>query len=194
MSLLQSNSLVARLCLFGLLLGSPVLVTAQPVNAPLQALDDLRPGMPGEVWTVFKGHTPEPFAVVVTGILRNALGPGKNLILCELTDPRVQWEAVDADTALLTVPFGQQQEHFVARFDPQTGDLTLLESMRYKAASTRKTLWLNHTVATREVSGFLLGAVGELIWFDDGKPWAVFTVEDVRYNVDVDAYIRARGL
>jgi len=90
MKLLQSNSLVARLCLFGLLLGSPVLVTAQPVNAPLQALDDLRPGMPGEVWTVFKGHTPEPFAVVVTGILRNALGPGKNLILCELTDPRVQ--------------------------------------------------------------------------------------------------------
>jgi hypothetical protein len=90
MKLLQSNSLVARLCLFGLLLGSPVLVTAQPVNAPLQALDDLRPGMQGEVWTVFKGHTPEPFAVVVTGILRNALGPGKNLILCELTDPRVQ--------------------------------------------------------------------------------------------------------
>src|SRR6185436_17642757 len=29
-------------------------------------------------------------AVEVTGVLRNALGPGKALILCQLTDPRVQ--------------------------------------------------------------------------------------------------------
>src|SRR6185436_12843219 len=32
----------------------------------------------------------EPFAVEVTGVIRNALGPGKALILCQLTDPRVQ--------------------------------------------------------------------------------------------------------
>ncbi len=46
--------------------------------------------MSGEVWTVFRGTEPEPFAVEVTGVLRNALGPGKSLILCQLTDPRVQ--------------------------------------------------------------------------------------------------------
>ncbi len=46
--------------------------------------------MKGEVWTVFKGTASEPFAVQVTGVLQNALGPGKSLILCELTDPRVQ--------------------------------------------------------------------------------------------------------
>jgi hypothetical protein len=63
---------------------------AQPVNAPLAPLADLQPGMTGEVWTVFKGQRPESFGVQVTGILRNALGPGKNMILCELTDPRVQ--------------------------------------------------------------------------------------------------------
>ncbi len=63
---------------------------AQPANAPLIPVNELQPGMKGEVWTVFKGHEPEPFAVQVTGILRNALGPGKNMILCELTDPRVQ--------------------------------------------------------------------------------------------------------
>ena len=39
---------------------------------------------------MFRGTTPEPFAVEVTGVLRNALGPGKSLIVCELTDPRVQ--------------------------------------------------------------------------------------------------------
>ncbi len=65
-------------------------LSAQPAHAPLLPLNDLQPGMQGEVWTVFKGHTAEPFAVQVTGVLRNALGPGKSMILCELTDPRVQ--------------------------------------------------------------------------------------------------------
>ena len=63
---------------------------AQPVDAPLIALDELKPGQHGEVWTVFKGTEPEAFTVEVTGVLRNALGPGKSLILCQLTDPRVQ--------------------------------------------------------------------------------------------------------
>ncbi len=76
------------------LLISPLLfsatVFAQPAGAPLIALSELQPGMKGQVWTVFKGRDPEPFGVQVTGILRNALGPGKSLILCELTDSRVQ--------------------------------------------------------------------------------------------------------
>ncbi len=63
---------------------------AQPVDAPLLPLSELKAGMTGEVWTVFQGTEPEPFTVEVTGIVRNALGPGKSLILCRLTDPRVQ--------------------------------------------------------------------------------------------------------
>ena len=63
---------------------------AQPVDAPVMPMEELRPGMKGEVWTVFRGTRPEPFEVEVTGIVRNALGPGKSLILCRLTDPRVQ--------------------------------------------------------------------------------------------------------
>jgi hypothetical protein len=54
------------------------------------ALADLRPGQRGEVWTVFRGSEPESFGVVVTGVIQNGLGPGKSLIVCELTDPRVQ--------------------------------------------------------------------------------------------------------
>lgn len=50
----------------------------------------MKPGQRGEVWTVFRGTAPEPFSVEVTGILRNALGLGKSLIVCELTDERVQ--------------------------------------------------------------------------------------------------------
>lgn len=65
-------------------------VMAQPADAPLYPLAELKAGQRGEVWTVFKGTQAEAFSVEVTGVLRNALGPGKSLIVCELTDERVQ--------------------------------------------------------------------------------------------------------
>ena len=65
-------------------------VNAQPNDAPLLPLAELRNGMAGEVWTVFHGTEAEPFTVKVTGIIQNALGPGKSMILCELIDPKVQ--------------------------------------------------------------------------------------------------------
>ncbi|GAB1487736.1 SpoIVB peptidase S55 domain-containing protein [Opitutaceae bacterium] len=74
----------------GLVIAAAAGTNAQPVGAPTMALDELRAGMKGQVWTVFQGTTPEPFEVEVAGIVRNALGPGKSLILCQLTDPRVQ--------------------------------------------------------------------------------------------------------
>ncbi len=69
---------------------STVVLSGRVLDAPLMPLEDLQPGMKGEVWTVFKGQEPEPFSVQVTGVLHNALGPGKSMILCELIDPRVQ--------------------------------------------------------------------------------------------------------
>jgi hypothetical protein len=63
---------------------------AQPETAAPLPLSEIQPGQTGEVWTVFQGDKIEPFAVKVTGVLHNALGPGKSLIVCELTDPRVQ--------------------------------------------------------------------------------------------------------
>ena len=53
-------------------------------------LSEVKPGAIGTVLTVFQGTKPEAFKVRVTGVLENALGPGKSLIICELTDPRVQ--------------------------------------------------------------------------------------------------------
>jgi hypothetical protein len=112
-----------------------------------------------------------------------------------LTDPDVRWEPIDEVTALLVVPFVDQEERFVVRFDSDSGLVTWLESMRYQStSSTEKTLWLNHLTAWEMRDGRPALKTGAAIWMNDGKPWAVFTVEEIVLNVDVQTYIRAKGL
>ncbi len=112
-----------------------------------------------------------------------------------LTDPLVRWRAVDDDTALLSVPFGQERETYVVRFNPESGRPTLFESMRYQGAQSQaKTLWINQNLSWADFGGVTLPRQGAAIWLDQGRPWAVFTAEEVVYNVDVRGEVRRRGL
>lgn len=111
-----------------------------------------------------------------------------------ITAPDVTWEPIDEETALLVVPFGEGWQRLVIRFDPETGLLHVLESMRYRGeADETKILWLNKVLQWAPVNGHKIPARCAVTWFDQGSPWFTLTVEDLVYNADVRAYVRADG-
>jgi hypothetical protein len=59
-------------------------LAALPPPASFMPVDDVRAGMEGVGRTVFSGETPEEFAVHILGVLRNIVGPQRDLVLARL--------------------------------------------------------------------------------------------------------------
>src|ERR1700690_3776913 len=47
-------------------------------------LSEVKPGMKAVAWTVFQGTEPEPVPVEIVGLMKNAWGPGQDIILAKL--------------------------------------------------------------------------------------------------------------
>ena len=110
------------------------------------------------------------------------------------TNPSASWEPVDVTTARLVVPFGDATETFTVTFDPATGLLQRMESLRYKGdGATAKTPWVNEVHEWGTLDGRLVALVTAVRWGDESTPWAVLRTDEVLYNADLTTYIHADG-
>jgi hypothetical protein len=65
--------------------GALILLAAAPRATPsFMPVDEIRPGMVGTGHTVFAGSTREPFTAHIIGVLKNVLGPKRDIILARL--------------------------------------------------------------------------------------------------------------
>src|SRR5919106_4810255 len=70
--------------LFALSTSLALLVVSLPAAPPYYPLDRVTPGMIGTGHTVWQGDTIEEFKVHIIGVLRNVIGPRRDLILARL--------------------------------------------------------------------------------------------------------------
>jgi hypothetical protein len=108
-------------------------------------------------------------------------------------DDRVRWIAVDDSTARLVVPDAAEEERLTMAFDARTSLVTRLSTLRYAASDDpSRHPWTNSVGEWGEMNGVRIPLAASTRW-DDDKPWAVWTVDDVIYNLDVSARFATFG-
>ena len=70
--------------LFALLTSLALLVVSLPAAPPYYPIDRVKPGMVATGYTVWQGDKIEPFEAHIIGVLRNVIGPKRDLILAKL--------------------------------------------------------------------------------------------------------------
>ncbi|MGI4979834.1 MAG: hypothetical protein ACRYHB_05485 [Janthinobacterium lividum] len=79
-----------------LLLAAGHSVAQAPRDPALFPLADVHRGLHGTAWTVFEGTTPESMDVEILGRLKDAIGPGQDMILARLHGTRPEFTGVVA--------------------------------------------------------------------------------------------------
>ena len=104
-----------------------------------------------------------------------------------ITDQRVHWEPVNENTAILYVPYEDGEENFIVRFNPQTGKIDMMESMRYREIEQGqpKILWITRSEESSTTNEMDIRLTISVEWLDQGKPWAYFNIEEQDINIDV---------
>lgn len=109
-----------------------------------------------------------------------------------ITDPRARWEPADANSARLVVPFGDRHETLTVRFDPGTGLLARIDSQRFRALDDATTTgWINRIPAWGRVHHRPVPLRATVAWSGEAGPWADLRTEQVTYNADLAAHVRA---
>src|SRR5437868_3739730 len=69
---------------------------AAPTVTKFFPLSEVKRGMKGVAYTVFEGVNPEPMQVEILGLLKDALGPGQDMILARLHGEKPEYTGVVA--------------------------------------------------------------------------------------------------
>jgi hypothetical protein len=74
----------------------PGTATAAPAEMRIFPLSEVKRGLRGVAYTVFEGVNPEPMDVEILGVLKDALGPGQDMILARLHGAKPEYTGVVA--------------------------------------------------------------------------------------------------
>ncbi len=110
-----------------------------------------------------------------------------------LTYPGVRWEAVDETSARLYVPFGDEEQIFTVRFDPQTGMMQRMETLRYRDEKVGELRWWGDLITEQDKDGLPLKTFFTVTWEDEGSPWLKAELEEAVFNSDVRDILSREG-
>jgi hypothetical protein len=101
------------------------------------------------------------------------------------TDERIRWEAISDTSARLILPNADAEEMFTVSFDPETGLISEITTLRYQdSRSNTRLRWANRIVEWGEMNGIQAPVRAQTQWNDE-PPWAEWHIQQIIYNTDV---------